>query len=206
MKFREAVKRITRRIGIYKQAAGLFRWILFWSVLFRQVPRNFNLYLYNHWVTGIPIYLLRLLWARHILGVTVGKGSFLHMHVRFYGNVVIGEDTVIGRNVVFSGETTIGNHCSITADTCFVAASHDKDSEDFRGTYAPIHIDDYAWIGMRAMLLPGVHVYTGGVLGAQSVAVKDVPAYTVYAGNPARQVGIRRTGMNYELRYFPFFC
>src|SRR5262249_8616825 len=52
----------------------------------------------------------------------------------------------------------------------------------------PIHIDRNGWIGFRACVLPGVHMGEGAVVGARSVVLEDVPAYTVVAGNPARVI------------------
>lgn len=52
----------------------------------------------------------------------------------------------------------------------------------------PIKICDDAWIGMNVIILKGVTVGEGAIVGAGSVVTKDVPAWTVVAGNPARVV------------------
>lgn len=44
------------------------------------------------------------------------------------------------------------------------------------------------WIGQNVTVLPGVHIGDGAVIGANSVVSKDVPPYTVAAGNPVRQI------------------
>jgi maltose O-acetyltransferase len=54
---------------------------------------------------------------------------------------------------------------------------------------APIVIEDDAWIGFNASILRGVTIGKGAIIGAASMITKDVPAYAVMAGNPARQVG-----------------
>lgn len=53
---------------------------------------------------------------------------------------------------------------------------------------APIVIKDDAWIGMNAIILKGVTIGRGAVVGAGSVVTKDVPDWSVVAGNPARIV------------------
>jgi maltose O-acetyltransferase len=56
----------------------------------------------------------------------------------------------------------------------------------------PIVIDDDVWIGARVIILPGVHIGTGAVIGAGAVVTKDVPAYAVVGGNPARVIKMRK--------------
>ena len=47
------------------------------------------------------------------------------------------------------------------------------------------YIGDGAWIGMRAMIMPGVTVGEGAIIAANSVVARDVPPYTIFGGNPA---------------------
>lgn len=49
-------------------------------------------------------------------------------------------------------------------------------------------IGDGVWIGMRSMIMPGVHLGEGAVIAAGSVVAKDVPPYTVVGGNPAQPI------------------
>lgn len=53
---------------------------------------------------------------------------------------------------------------------------------------APIEIQDKVWIGFNAIILKGVTIGEGAIVGAGAVVTKDVPPYTVVAGNPARVV------------------
>ena len=55
-----------------------------------------------------------------------------------------------------------------------------------------VEIGPYAWICVRAIVLPGVSCGEGSVLGAGAVCAKDLEAWTVYVGNPAREVSKRR--------------
>ena len=50
----------------------------------------------------------------------------------------------------------------------------------------PISIKNKAWIGFNSIILKGVTIGEGAIVGAGSVVTKDVPPYTIVAGNPAR--------------------
>nr|WP_276521437.1 acyltransferase [Sphingobacterium siyangense] len=54
----------------------------------------------------------------------------------------------------------------------------------------PIVIEDHAWIGAESMILKGVTIGKGAIVGARSVVTKDVPPFTVVAGNPAKVVKV----------------
>lgn len=49
-------------------------------------------------------------------------------------------------------------------------------------------IEDGVWIGMRALIMPGIHIAEGALIAANSVVTKDVPPYCIVAGNPAKQI------------------
>lgn len=49
-------------------------------------------------------------------------------------------------------------------------------------------IGNDVWIGQNAVILPGIHIGDGAIIGANSVVGSDVPAYTIFVGNPAKEV------------------
>lgn len=66
----------------------------------------------------------------------------------------------------------------------------EKIVESYRGKGDTV-IEDAVWIGLRAMIMPGVHLGEGSVIAAGSVVVKDVPPYAVVGGNPAKIIKFR---------------
>ncbi|PIS16071.1 acyltransferase [Candidatus Roizmanbacteria bacterium CG09_land_8_20_14_0_10_41_9] len=142
----------------------------------------------------IPSHHIRRLLCR-MAGIRIGKGSTLHMRIRFYDprNIKIGEDSIIGENTVLDGrdKIIIGNHVDIASDVMVYNSQHDINSESFAATHSPVHIDDYTFIGPRAILLPGVTVGKGAVVGAGAVVTKDVPPFAIVGGVPAHTIGER---------------
>jgi len=97
----------------------------------------------------------------------------------------------------------IGAFCSIAKEVVFLC-NHDHNLDNV-STFpfnvlwgcgqnnhptgkGPIVIGNDVWIGYRAIILSGVTIGDGAVVGAGSVVTKDVPPYTVVAGNPAREI------------------
>ncbi len=120
----------------------------------------------------------------------------------------VGEGTYFSWGVSVALETwgelavTIGERCAIGTYVTFITCSVPNKSrqmeiEGFEERFvirnAPITIGDDTWIGVGAVILPGVRVGNFCLVGAGSVVTSDVPDYAVVAGVPARQVGdVRR--------------
>lgn len=57
---------------------------------------------------------------------------------------------------------------------------------------APVTIGNDVWIGMRSIIMPGVNIGDGSVIGAGAVVTKDVPAYAIVGGVPAKVIKYRK--------------
>lgn len=170
------------------------------------------LYLCNRIVAKIPSHTLRLAFYRKVMRFEIADSSFVFMDAWFDTNYVGGKETGrfrMGPNSVINqrcrldnrGGITIGSNVSISSEVCILTADHDPNSTGFEGRTSPVFIEDYVFIGTRALILPGVTLGVGSVVGAGSVVTKDVPPYTVVAGVPARSIAERRKDLNYSIRY-----
>jgi len=116
-------------------------------------------------------------------------------YIRYPAHVKIGRRTVINRGCCLiasyhhkEAEISIGNHVAVGPGTYFLAAGHDYRTRNLANTAGSIYVGDDVWIGARSVILQGVTIGEGAVIAAGSVVTKDVPAYTVAAGVPARVI------------------
>lgn len=123
-------------------------------------------------------------------------------HCYIGGGLFISRSSIeIGNNVTIAWGGTIYDHDSHSLN--YIDRRNDIDDElnDIRNernfilnkdwsnvTSKPIKICNDAWIGMNVLILKGVTIGEGAIVGAGSVVTKDVPAWTVVAGNPAMVV------------------
>ncbi len=156
-----------------------------------------------HLVGIVPCHYFRRFFYR-LAGVKIGKGSTIHTGARFYnpGNIVIGEDSIVGEDAVLDGrdKLTIGDHVAIASEVMIYNCEHDVRSSDFHAASGQVTIEDYVFIGPRAIILPGVTIKKGAVVGAGAVVTKDVAEYSIVGGVPAKQIGERGIkDLNYRL-------
>ena len=155
------------------------------------------------WTGYVPSHYFRRFIYR-FYGVKMGKGSAIHMGAVFYNpsNIVIGQDTIIGENAVLDGrdKLVIGSHVDIASEVMIYNCEHDVQSADFHAVSAPVIIEDFVFIGPRAIILPGVKIKKGAVVGAGAVVTKDVSEFTIVGGVPAKEIGERKNkNPNYKL-------
>lgn len=140
----------------------------------------------------------KVILRNHNGKVTIGRRSTLWPNVVFdfdaaasgtTPRIEIGECTALGdRTEIHCGSNVkIGNHVAISWD-CIIMESDYHAAGGSDVVPRPIVIEDEAWIGCRVIILKGVTVGRGAIIGAGSVVTKDVPPYTLAAGNPAKVI------------------
>lgn len=139
-----------------------------------------------------------ILWNNHCLqnaGAQIGNLTLIYAELNgSKKNLVVGDGCAIGKaHFALHAPLIIGNNVSINDNVTILTATHNLADPEWKMFRKEIHIDDYAWIAMGAMLLPGVHIGRGAVVGAGAVVAKDVAPYTIVAGNPASPTHTKRT-------------
>jgi len=154
------------------------------------------------WVVGtMPFHHLRRFFYR-LAGMQIGSGSTLHMFARIYDprHITIGEDTIVGEMAVLDGRKQlpnstgglkIGNHVDIASQVMIWTSEHDLTDPQFKPIEEKVVINDYVFIGPRAIILPGVTIGKGAVIAAGAVVTKDVAPGTIVGGVPAKEIGLR---------------
>ena len=129
----------------------------------------------------------------------------------------VGDSVIIKKQHYLDGQLILGNHICVSRDvlldiTGFLEIQDDVDISEGTKIYTHKHdiyklqhliepnetqertvIGKGTWIGANSLIMPGVTIGEYAVIGAGSVVTKDIPAYTVYAGNPAKYIRENKT-------------
>jgi virginiamycin A acetyltransferase len=137
--------------------------------------------------------------------IIIGANSVIDSFVKIKpaggtGDVVIGEYCYINSGtVVYTGHgVQLGNHVLIAANCTLAATNHEFASraeliraQGFQASRGGIVIEDDVWIGASTVILDGARLRRGCVVGANSLVMGELDAYSVYVGSPVRKIGRR---------------
>lgn len=116
-------------------------------------------------------------------------------------NLSVGQLSFIGRVfIALHDNLKIGERVCINDGVRLLTASHNVSDPNWGRVSSEIVIEDYVWIGMNAIILPGVRLGRGVVVGAGAVVAKSVAAGSIVVGNPAKPISKSRCE---ELNYNP---
>jgi UDP-2-acetamido-3-amino-2,3-dideoxy-glucuronate N-acetyltransferase len=140
-------------------------------------------------------------------GCKIGSGTKIWHFSHIMPGCVIGENCNIGQNVVISPEVVLGRNVKIqnnvslyTGVTCgddvflgpscvFTNVTNPRSAVNRRGQYSKTHVGNGASIGANATIVCGHDIGAFAFIGAGAVVTKNVPAYALLVGNPAKQIG-----------------
>ena len=129
--------------------------------------------------------------------LSIGADTFIGSECQIAMDITIGSCVSLNAGVVCRGKVSIGDGVRIATGTQILAFNHGFDDVD-----VPIHkqphtrigitISDDVWIGANCIILDGVTVGPHSIIAAGAVVTKDVPAYAIVGGNPAKVIRDRR--------------
>ncbi len=140
-------------------------------------------------------------------GCSIGKGTKIWHFTHIMPGCTIGEQCNIGQNVVISPHVILGRNVKIqnnvsvyTGVTCdddvflgpsmvFTNVINPRSAVNRKSEYAKTHVGKGATIGANATIVCGHDIGAYAFIGAGAVVTKNIPAYSLWVGNPARQRG-----------------
>ena len=158
-----------------KEAIVVRLWEFVWAVFLRWTPKKLN--------------FVRV-WALRLFGAKIPGHAFVFSSARIYApfNLTLLEGSCIGplTNIYNLAQFTVGERAVVSQEAMICGGTHDLTTRRMPLMVGDIEIGADAFIGARAIVLPGVKIGDGGVVGAGAVVTKDVLPWTVIGGNPAK--------------------
>ena len=110
--------------------------------------------------------------------IVIGEGTWVGKHC----SIAAIDRVEIGKHVLFAGYVHITDHSHGYEDITMPISPQPLISK------GPVIIEDDCWLGFSCEILSGVHIGKHSIVAARSVVTKDVPPYSIVAGNPAKIV------------------
>lgn len=148
------------------------------------------------------LYLTKIKWAKYDIAEGFHAGVRVRMWAKtqikigkyFYigRDSLIETDTIIGDYVIFGNRVGVvgryDHHFQQVGIPIRVASSIREGTYDWKGVGLVTRIGNDVWVGYGATIMQGIKINDGAIIAAGSVVTKDVDAYSIYGGNPARKL------------------
>lgn len=109
----------------------------------------------------------------------------------------VGDRSQLGHNCRIGNYVTIGKDVLMGPDVVIMTSTHGFEEKEVpinlqnEPPIRPVFIGDDVWIGTRVVIMPGVSIERGAVIGAGAIVTKDVPAFAIVGGVPAKIIRYR---------------
>lgn len=120
-------------------------------------------------------------------GARIGNNCNINCHVFIENDVVIGDNVTIKPGVQLWDGITIEDNVFIGPNVTFTNDLKPR-SKQYPQSFLKTIVKKGASIGANATILPGITIGENAMIGAGSVVLKNVPANTLWVGNPAKQI------------------
>ncbi len=153
-------------------------WSIVNSTIFRITPSKLGVF------RKIRITLLRMFGAEADWDASIHPSA----KIEYPWNFKIGKKSSLGEKswIYALTKVEIGENTCIGKDVYLMTGTHDVNSPEFVLVKKPIIIGDGAWIATDAKILPGVSIGDMAVVGAGAIVTRDVQAWSIVGGNPAK--------------------
>ncbi len=147
-------------------------------------------------------YLIKFKWRRYSFGKNPYIGRLVYMYAR--NNITVGDNFYIGKFSQIECDAEIGHNVIIANRVAFVGrydhhyqqigipirlASSIRDKNyNWKGLDEKVIVEDDVWIGYGAIIMSGVKICQGSIIAAGSLVTKDVEAFSIYGGVPAKKI------------------
>ena len=149
-------------------------------------------------------------WYLRCFGIKIGKNSSIHRRCKFFhvGKFKMGDHSVINFGCYLDNRRgiVIGKNVGISHDTKIYTLGHNINSPKLEAKGAPVTIEDDSFVFSNVLIMPGVTIGQGAIVLAGAVVTKDVPAWTIVGGNPAKVVKKRTNEVAYLRNYNYWFA
>lgn len=175
----------------------------------KNFARGLKYWAGNYVINRVPCHPVRVGWLR-LMGARIHPRASLHIAVMVFGppsRLTIGAETVVNPEARLDARSglTVGSNVSISREVFILSLGHDYDRPDFALKGAPVVIEDDVWIGIRAVVMPGVTLGRGSVVAANATVTRSTEPWGIYAGTPARKIGSRQKQVYNSVFYRPYF-
>jgi lipopolysaccharide O-acetyltransferase len=180
LRFASLIRSVRNRIlnGCARLATGR-RLMIDWSDIKVMHPESI--------VIGDSFSAGRGLWLESVGGkgrLTIGQ----HVNLSDYVHIGCALSVTIGNGVLIGSKVLVSDHSHGETGTRGLHDMQLPPNQRPIVSKGPVTIADNVWIGDGACILPDVTIGTGAIIGANAVVIRDVPAQTIWAGVPAKQV------------------